>query len=646
MFVKHLWGKRYLRNKLLNPTCNKEYLNNEYEIQDYVQENIEWENMFNNLSRVTDLERLYRKTILNRVAPSDISNLYDNLKQINKLYKQTKIDDTIKEYLINGNLSKSIKNLQQKIKSCVNLSKSSEISSTEFDENIFIRGIDHEDFIRLDKAEFDYIDKVEKLEAIRKYLDSKIIEKSKKNIDKVKYHKTEKSGTFLVITKNRWKKMQPAVTKKVLKLKYKVFEKPIECVVNLTDITNNSATGSNFRIDSKEISKLYGEILTKKAIFKEILMAVYRNYISSFNEFKHNFDTIIEFIQKTDFLFARIKVFNDFNYCKPIINDNQDQSYFIAKDIRHPLIEHIQDKEIYVPNDVSLGVENEETGICLYGTNAVGKSSLIRSIGMSLVLAQAGFYVPCSEFTYKPYTAIFTRILGNDNIFKGLSTFAVEMSELGSILRGANKNTLVLGDELCTGTETTSAFCIIQAGLMWLHERNSSFIFATHFHELAEKKKIKALKRLKMKHMVVEHDEKTGCLVYYRKLKDGNGSRLYGLEVCKSMPMPREFLDLANSFRYSDVSNETLTLSSKKVKYNSKKLKGICELCGEKGVDIHHMIPQNKANSKGFIGSVHKNHKANLMNICKECHENVTKNNIVHKRVKTTNGNTFIEINM
>ena len=62
--------------------------------------------------------------------------------------------------------------------------------------------------------------------------------------------------------------------------------------------------------------------------------------------------------------------------------------------------------------------------------------------------------------------------------------------------------------------------------------------------------------------MVVEHDEKTGCLVYYRS-KDGNGSRLYGLEACKSMPMPREFLDLANSFRYSNVSNETLTLKQK-----------------------------------------------------------------------------------
>ena len=66
----------------------------------------------------------------------------------------------------------------------------------------------------------------------------------------------------------------------------------------------------------------------------------------------------------------------------------------------------------------------------LYGTNAVGKTSLIRALGISIVLAQAGMFVPCSKFLYKPYTAIYSRILGNDNLFKGLSTFAVEISEL------------------------------------------------------------------------------------------------------------------------------------------------------------------------------------------------------------------------
>ena len=391
---------------------------------------------------------------------------------------------------------------------------------------------------------------------------------------------------------------------------------------------------------------MYGEILTKKAIFKEILMGVYREYISTFKNFKQEFNLIIEFLQKTDFLFTRVKVLNEYNYCKPSIVNNQEQSYFKAIGIRHPLIEHIQDKEIYVPNDISLGVDGNETGICLYGTNAVGKSSLIRSIGMSIILAQAGFYVPCNEFIFKPYKAIFTRILGNDNIFKGLSTFAVEMSELGSILRGANNHTLVLGDELCTGTETTSAFCIIQAGLVWLHKRNTSFIFATHFHELSDKKEIKALKRLKMKHMVVEYDEVNKCLVYYRKLKDGTGSRLYGLEVCKSMPMPKEFLDLANDFRCKDDKNSKPILTNKKSRYNSKKLKGNCEICGNKGVDIHHMMPQKMANKNGFIGSIHKNHRANLMNVCRECHDKFTENNIIHRKVKTTKGTTLIQINM
>ena len=106
------------------------------------------------------------------------------------------------------------------------------------------------------------------------------------------------------------------------------------------------------------------------------------------------------------------------------------------------------------PNDIAIGMPESHTGIMLFGTNAVGKSSLIRSLGMSVVLAQAGFFVPCSSFTYKPYSSIFTRILGNDDIFKGLSTFAVEMSELRTILQLTDENSLILGDELCSGNGT------------------------------------------------------------------------------------------------------------------------------------------------------------------------------------------------
>ena len=98
----------------------------------------------------------------------------------------------------------------------------------------------------------------------------------------------------------------------------------------------------------------------------------------------------------------------------------------MSKKIRHPIVEKIQTDVEYIPNDIELS----EDGILLYGTNACGKSTLMKSVGLSIVMAQSGFFVPCESFVYYPYTQIFTRILNNDNMFKGKSSFAVEMSEL------------------------------------------------------------------------------------------------------------------------------------------------------------------------------------------------------------------------
>ena len=128
--------------------------------------------------------------------------------------------------------------------------------------------------------------------------------------------------------------------------------------------------------------------------------------------------------------------------------------------------------EIYIANDIILNMkkDNFPRGILLFGTNAVGKTSFIKSIGICIIMAQSGFFVPCSYMKYKPYKNIFTRILGNDNLFKGLSTFAVEMCELRTILTQCDKNSLILGDELCSGTESDSALSIFVAGLEILHE--------------------------------------------------------------------------------------------------------------------------------------------------------------------------------
>lgn len=341
--------------------------------------------------------------------------------------------------------------------------------------------------------------------------------------------------------------------------------------------------------------------------------------------------------------------------------------------LRHVLIEHIQQHEIYVANDVSLGGDGGEEdgagegrGWLVYGTNAVGKTSFIRAVGIAVIMAQAGFYVPCSAFVFRPYRAIYTRILGNDNLFKGMSSFDVEMSELRVILREADSHSLILGDELCSGTEMESALSIFVASLEHLVSVKCSFLFATHFHEIVYYSEIEKMKKeggIALKHLTVHYDAESGKLVYDRRLKDGAGTALYGLEVCKSLYLPVAFIDRAYEIRkkyggyvggrrmvYVDEGgggvvgggggddgsimggggsvggNSMIRLDDSPSVYNSQKIRGVCEKCRrEMGEEIHHKVPQKMANARGMIvgergGVFHKNHKANLMTLCHTCH--------------------------
>ena len=192
------------------------------------------------------------------------------------------------------------------------------------------------------------------------------------------------------------------------------------------------------------------------------------------NKYSATLESICNFVSRIDFLCCIARVSKENCYIKPQIVENEE-SFIEAIDMRHPIIEKIREEVKYIPNDVLLG-KDEQNGILLYGVNAVGKSSYMKSIGIAIIMAQAGFFVSARSFKYSPYKYLFTRISSNDNIFKGQSTFAVEMSELRAILKRTNKYSLVLGDELCSGTETTSGLSIVTAGVMRLCEKKSSFV--------------------------------------------------------------------------------------------------------------------------------------------------------------------------
>ena len=387
------------------------------------------------------------------------------------------------------------------------------------------------------------------------------------------------------------------------------------------------------------------ELYEKKRQYDLSKLNLFNKILNRMDEFQPHILAIVDFITIVDVIFTKANIAKTFNYCKPTIVAS-DKSYFNATDLRHCLIEHLQQNELYVSNDVALG-NNVIDGILLYGTNAVGKTSLIRAAGIAVVMAQAGLYVPCSSFQFSPYQYIFTRILGNDNMFKNLSSFAVEMYELRTILRLANERSLVLGDELCSGTESISATSIFVAGILNLFAKKSSFIFATHLHEIINYEEICELETVVLKHMAVIYDRDTDLLVYDRKIKDGPGDNMYGLEVCKSLNLPSDFIESAHNIRMKYHPTSASILSLKTSHFNSKKVVGMCELCEkEPGKEVHHLQHQILANETGHINNTsnggdifHKNHMANLMALCEKCHDKIHKEKkIMHKKVKTSKG--------
>ena len=301
------------------------------------------------------------------------------------------------------------------------------------------------------------------------------------------------------------------------------------------------------------------------------------------------------------------------NWCRPIIH-SQPSAGLKATGLRHPLIEDVLTKVKYVSHDVALGGSEAARGWLVYGMNASGKSSLMKSIGIAVHLAQTGCYVPATSFELAPYRSLFTRILNQDNLWAGLSSFAVEMTEMRDILRAADQRTLVLGDELCAGTESVSAKALVAAGIEWLAERGSSYVFATHLHGLTDVLPPPETISLKVWHLKVSTDPFTGRLVYHRNLEPGSGSSLYGLEIAKAMDVPLAFLDKAHQIRrrlLGTVAFQEAPRSS----WNSGVTRHTCELCGSDVVadlEVHHVKPRADGGS---------NHASNLMVLCAACHD-------------------------
>lgn len=649
-------GKRLFRTQLLNPTFSEIWLNKEYQMIEIMlqQDKSILGNFRKQLSKICDIDKVCRQIIADKTGFETFQHLYESIRNIQQLNLCLYENKDIVEYLSKqcnehgkqGNIDNLVSKTVDEIdKMCiafihflesqftVNENDKKQNNYREIKPNVLLSY--DEVVIKMDKNDDNYTE-------IQDYL-NKLCTQNKENTSHIDLHMPGKTPYSLRITKKRATQFKTILQN--LDTDTIIVNDHIQFPVKDIKFVSCSTTYDEIEIPVlttlfKNQNKLAEDCeIEFKKVVDLILEKVETQWIPSLK-------ILSNYTANLDVLICKAYLAKEYNYCKPeiLVSDQDSTSFVRAKELRHCLIEHIQQNEIYVPNDIAL--DQDKTGILLYGTNAVGKTSLIRALGIAVIMAQSGMYVPCTQFTYRPYRAIFSRIVGNDNIFKGLSTFAVEMSELRVILKSADEYSLILGDELCSGTETESALSIFMAGLMTLSKQKSSFIFATHFHEIIKYDEMRELTKISIAHMAVHFDRELDCLVYDRKLQSGPGNRMYGLEVCKSLYLPNDFLEKAYEIRNKYHPETRGDLSNPTSSYNAMKMRGICELCNDEiSQETHHLAEQNKADQEGYIGTFHKNHKANLLALCEKCHvkqHNQTIPVILGKK-KTTKGYKLVK---
>ena len=589
------FGSRGFKERLLNPINDRNELNRRYEkIEELLKDN-KFKLVIKKLNNINDLERIKRKILLKKINPHEWNGFINSLEYAMEAFDILDI--------------KNETSLLIQSFSHLNLDECSKYNINDIKSNIFKEGYSNE----IDELMEDYKNQLKKID--------EIVDKISRIDDtscKIEYN--DKDGYFISITKKRFetalKKDKSFMTK---------FDKRLT--------TNNNSyklTSADINEASTIIERRQDEI-SKKVILK------YQEFLSNIS--KNQIDILIKIIDElTELDISCCNARNAFDFCyyRPIIKDGG--SYLNAENLRHPIIERLMTNIEYVGNDINLN----QDGILLYGINSSGKSSLMKAVGLSIIMSQAGMYVPATSFEFSPYNHIFTRICGNDDIYRGMSSFVVEMTELRNILQRADENSLVIGDEICCGTEITSAVAIVSSAINELIKKKSSFIFTSHLHELPTISIIKD-KNLRIYHIHIEIvDDK---IIYERKLKEGQGSNIYGIDVCGSLDMPNDFMKNAEIVRKEITGLDVNLMNTKKSNYKSSIFMDMCQVCNEKPAkETHHINYQINADDNGKFSNFDKNISHNLINVCEECHLKEHKGEIGIIGYKQTSKGIIIDI--
>ena len=489
--TKTSMGARMFKKWLLKPLIDKKSIEERLDLVEFfVADGLLLAELRDNLKLISDLERILSKISLGSRNPRDLGSLCSGLLRVPELKSilSSAGQDTLAEAL------KPLDELTQLLSKHLN----EDLPPAVSDGGVIKTGINSE----LDDLRSILVNGKTWLQEFEER------ERESTGIKNLKVKENSVFGFFIEISKGQADMAPEHYVRKQTLVNGERF-----ITAELKDYENKVFTAND-------------KIL---AIEKEVFEMLVAKVLENTTKIKENATAIAN----VDVISALAYLASETDFCRPVITEKNE---LVIKAGRHPVIEKFIGSGEFHPNDLTL--DEKRVQAIITGPNMAGKSTYLRQTALIVLMAQIGSYVPATSAEIGVVDRIFTRVGASDNLLRGQSTFMVEMMETSVILKGATKKSLLIVDEIGRGTSTYDGLSLAWAILEHINrELGARTLFATHYHELTDLDTVHP--GIFNLNVGVEHDEKSGSMVFLHNINEGPASKSYGIEVAQLAGLPK-----------------------------------------------------------------------------------------------------------
>ncbi|MCB2831023.1 DNA mismatch repair protein MutS [Streptococcus dysgalactiae] len=498
--TKTAMGMRLLRSWIDRPLVSKEAILERQEIiQVFLNAFIERTDLSNSLKGVYDIERLSSRVSFGKANPKDLLQLGHTLAQVP--YIKAILESFSSPYidkLVND--IDSLPELEYLIRTAIDPDAPATISEGSIIRNGFDERLDH--YRKVMREGTGWIADIEAKE------------RQASGINNLKIDYNKKDGYYFHVTNS-----------------------------NLSLVPDHffrKATLKNSeRYGTAELAKIEGQMLEAREESASLEYDIFMRIRTQVETYINRLQKLAKTLATIDVLQSLAVVAETNHYSRPSFNDDH---VITIQEGRHAVVEKVMGVKEYIPNSISF---DQETSIQLItGPNMSGKSTYMRQLALTVIMAQMGSFVAADYVNLPLFDAIFTRIGAADDLISGQSTFMVEMMEANQAIKRASENSLILFDELGRGTATYDGMALAQAIIEHIHDRiGAKTMFATHYHELTEL----STKLTRLINVHVETLERGGDVTFLHKIAQGPADKSYGIHVAKIAGLPESLLNRAGT---------------------------------------------------------------------------------------------------